>query len=141
MNTLKNPKWWNDEHESSWQRAKEALRRDWDQTKHDLGADEPNINQKAKNTVKQTTSNEAIPPRHQPVYEEVEPANRFGFGARSEYSEKYPEWNDELENRLKNDWTSVGGKKENWNKDRDAIRHGWDHEFDEDADLERAEKR
>ena len=37
MATMKwQPAWWNDNHASAWDRVKEAMRRDWEQTKHDL---------------------------------------------------------------------------------------------------------
>ena len=32
-----NPNWWNDKHNSAWDRAREALHRDWEQTKSDFG--------------------------------------------------------------------------------------------------------
>src|SRR5262245_17582135 len=48
-----NPKWWKSEHESAWDRVKAAFKRDWEQTKHDLGASEPDIHQSAGDTLKQ----------------------------------------------------------------------------------------
>src|SRR5581483_8090792 len=55
MGTMKwQPAWWNDGHASAWERVKEAMRRDWEQTKHDLhlkGGHE--LNQGVKDTVKQ----------------------------------------------------------------------------------------
>ncbi len=32
------PQWWTDQHTSTWDRVKEALRRDWEQTKADLSS-------------------------------------------------------------------------------------------------------
>ena len=40
------PTWWNRDYDSGWDRVKEAFRRDWDQTKHDFGGDEPDLNQR-----------------------------------------------------------------------------------------------
>jgi hypothetical protein len=65
----------------------------------------------------------------QPTYEELEPAHRFGFGARSKYGDEYPDWDDDLEDRLKEDWKSIDAQR-SWDKDRDAIRYGWDYEED-----------
>ena len=30
------PAWWKEEHAGAWDRVKEAMRRDWEQTRHDL---------------------------------------------------------------------------------------------------------
>ena len=140
MKQYKNPDWWNEDHDSAWERAREAFRRDWDQTKHDFGGDEPDTHQKIRNTVKQATGKEPIPPRRQPVYEDVEPAYRFGYGARAQFGDEYSDWNDELESRLKHDWDNLStSRKENWERDRRAIRHGWDYELDEDEEMEKAE--
>lgn len=58
-----NPNWWNDQHTSAWDRAKEALRRDWEQTKSDFsskgGVD---LNQNVADTVKQMAGTEGVPP-------------------------------------------------------------------------------
>jgi len=130
--TYKNPGWWDNENDSAWDRVKNAFKRDWDQTKHDMGGDEPDTDQKAGNTVKQAVGKEAIPPRYEPTYEELEPAYRFGYGARSHYGEEYPEWDDELEARLKEEWSTLEpSRKAAWEEDREAIQHAWDFE---DAD-------
>ena len=129
MNQYKNPNWWKPENDSAWERTKAAFRRDWDQTKHDLGGKEPDTNQDVDNTVKQAVGKEPIPPRRQPTYEELEPAYRFGYGALSYYKSKYPEWNDEVESRLKEDWrASYPARQNSWDEDRKAIRYAWDYD-------------
>jgi len=45
MSQRRNPTWWNAEYESGWDRVKAAFKRDWDQTKHDMGANEPDTDQ------------------------------------------------------------------------------------------------
>jgi hypothetical protein len=127
MNQYKDPKWWTKDNDSGWDRAKAALKRDWDQTKHDFGGKEPDLNQNVGDTVKQAAGKESIPSRHQPNYEKAEPALRFGYGARSHYRDKYRQWNDEVENRLKEDWTSANPNA-NWNEDREAIHRAWDYD-------------
>ena len=128
MNKYKNPTWWTPENDSTWDRTKAAFKRDWDQTKHDLRGKEPDTKQNVTDTVKQAAGTEVIPPRRQPNYEEVEPAYRFGFGAHSYYSVKYPKWNKEVEDKLKKDWKTTNPSREaNWNEDREAIRHAWDY--------------
>jgi hypothetical protein len=137
MSQYKNPKWWTEENDSAWNRVKLAVKRDWDQTKHDLGGDEPETNQSAGRTVNQARGKETIPPRGQPAYAELEPAHRFGYGARSHYGPDFDTWDDELETRLKEEWKQIAPqRKQTWMQDRAAIRHGWeyDHEYSEEAD-------
>jgi len=124
--TQQNPKWWTNEHESSWDRVKAAVKRDWDQTKHDVGAKQPDTNQNVKDTVKQAAGKEAIPPRGQPVYDDVEPAYRFGYGARSYYGRRYSKWDTNLENELRRDWSDTY-PDDDWDSQARYIRSGWDY--------------
>jgi hypothetical protein len=121
----RNPKWWNDTHESGWDRVKAAFKRDWDQTKHDLGGHEPDTDQNVNDTVKQAAGKQPIPPRGQPTYEEVEDAYRFGYGARDQYGKKYSRWDNQLESQLEQDWRDTYSDRE-WKSHRDSIRRGWD---------------
>jgi len=111
----------------SWERVKAAFKRDWDQTKHDLGGNEPQTNQGVADTVRQAHGTEPIPPRGEPVYEKIEPAYRFGYGARLHYGKKYQAWNPELEGELKRDWVASWGRENDWNMDSRFIRSGWDY--------------
>ena len=139
MNQYKNPSWWNQENDSAWERTKAAFKRDWDQTKHDVGGHEPDTDQKIGNTTRQASGKEAIPPRGVPTYEEAEPAYRYGFGARSKYGAEYPEWGDELETHLKGEWEEIApARRQTWMQDRAIIRRGWDYE-EEDL-VETADK-
>ena len=129
MNKPNNPDWWNHDYDSAWDRVKEALKRDWDQTKRQFGGDEPDTNQKIGNTLRQAEGSEPIPPRKHPVYEEVESAHRFGFGARSKYGSKYNTWDEDLEIELKREWETIEPKRrQTWMQDRAAIRYGWEFE-------------
>ncbi len=117
------------EQDSAWERTKAAFKRDWDQTKHDMGGDEPDTDQDVNDTLKQAAGKEPIPPRGQPTYEEVEPAYRFGFGARSYYGEDHSEWDSELEAKLQKDWrASYPARADKWTDDVAAIRYGWEYE-------------
>jgi hypothetical protein len=129
------PKWWSQEHDSSWDRVKAAFKRDWDQTKHDFGGRPPETNQNVGDTVKQASGKQPIPPRGQPTYEETEDAYRFGHGARSHYRQRYSVWDDGLENQLKQDWTETY-KDRDWARYRDSIRRGWD--YDENQGFRKA---
>ena len=126
-----NPEWWTEANDSAWERVKQALKRDWDQTKHDFGGEEPDTNQRIGNTTRQVSGKEAIPPRGQPAYEELEPAWRFGYGARANYRDQYPEWDEELEQQLKSEWETLAPqRRQTWVQDRAAIRYGWDYDED-----------
>src|SRR5712671_7931576 len=121
MKERRNPKWWTNEHESSWDRVKAAFKRDWDQTKHDFGGKEPDINQDVDDTVKQAAGKQPIPPRGQPTFEETEDAYRFGYGARAHYGKQSAEWNPQLESQLEQDWASTYSDRD-WRRFRGAIR-------------------
>jgi hypothetical protein len=126
MSNYKNPTWWTAENDSTWDRTKVAFKRDWDQTKHDLGAKQPNTDQQITDTVKQAAGKEAIPPRGMPTYEKAEPAYRFGFGARIHYGKTFSHWNTHLENELKRDWQTTNPDR-NWNDDREYIQNAWNY--------------
>jgi hypothetical protein len=129
MNNYKNPTWWNQEQDSAWDRVKAAFKRDLDQTKHDMGGHKPDTNQNVKDTVKQASGTEAIPPRGQAVYEKAEPAYRFGYGARAHYGKKYSAWNADLENELKRDWTASNPDPAyDWGFYGPHVRSGWDYQ-------------
>ena len=126
MNQYKNPAWWTTEDDSAWERTKAAFKRDWDQTKHDFGGDEPDTNQNVSDTVKQAAGDEAIPPRGVPAYDRAEPAYRFGYGARQHFGKNFSQWNDELENKLRNDWSrTYPDRADAWDTDAEYIRSGW----------------
>jgi len=48
-----------------------------------------------------------------------EAAFRFGYGARLQYGQQFPQWNEEVEELLSADWNG------NWKDDRESIRRGW----------------
>ena len=124
-----NPSWWQPNYDSTWERVKSALQRDWDQTKHDLGGKVPDTRQDVDDTVKQAAGKQPIPPRGAPTYEKLEPAYRLGYGARRHYERKYPEWNQSLEQELERDWVSVAPEDQrDWPSYRDAVRRGWEYD-------------
>jgi len=127
MKEQRNPKWWNKENDSAWDRVKAAFKRDWDQTKHDFGGDEPDTDQDVDDTVKQASGKQSIPPRGEPTYEEIEDAYRFGYGARSQYGKQYSSWNDQLESQLQTDWRDTYNDRD-WQRYRQSIRRGWDYQ-------------
>jgi hypothetical protein len=57
------PLWWSDKHASAWERAKEALRRDWEQTKADFSSHSGIVlNQNVGDTLKQVAGAAPVPP-------------------------------------------------------------------------------
>jgi hypothetical protein len=135
MNEKRNPKWWTQQHQSSWDRIKAAFQRDWDQTRHDFGGRQPDTDQDVDDTIKQAAGKQPIPPRGAPTLEEAEDAHRFGYGARSQYGKQFPAWNDQLESQLRRDWTETYQDRE-FNRFRGDIRRGW--EYDEGRQAKKA---
>ena len=123
----RNPKWWNKQQDSSWDMVKAAFKRDWDQTKHDVGAHQPDTHQHVGDTVKQAVGKEAIPPRGVLTYEETEDAYRFGYGARSQYGKTYSSWDAPLETQLSKDWRETYTGLD-WESYKDAVQRGWDYQ-------------
>lgn len=142
------PKWWTKEHGSSWERVKEAMKRDWEQTKADLHLGGRELDQGVGDTVKQAAGKEVIPPRSQPnatggsdiasprsanarlSWDEAEAPIAYGYGARQNYGSQFNEWNDGLEGTLKREWESshagtVG--QQNWEDVKPLVRRGYDH--------------
>ncbi|MFO0741327.1 MAG: hypothetical protein U0270_35855 [Labilithrix sp.] len=133
------PKWWTkDRHENSWERVKEALRRDWEQTKVDLQGHGRDLNQGVEDTVKQATGSEAIPPGDQPnvktthpvtqpIWSDVEEPMKYGYGARAYYGAQHEAWDDKLEGTLKEEWESVkDGSHRAWNDVKAFVKRGYE---------------
>ena len=135
MNEKRNPKWWNQTHESGWDRVKAAFKRDWDQTKHDFGGKEPDTDQNLDDTVKQAAGKQPIPPRGQPTYQEAEDAYRFGYGARTQYGNSYSRWDNKLETTLERDWRDTYSDRE-WKRYRDQVQRGWNSQ--EEKEMRKA---
>jgi hypothetical protein len=132
--SVSQPRWWKRSHTSAWERAKEALRRDWEQTKADLEVGGTYLNQDVDDTLLQAVGAQSIPPRYEPNLEEgvpgmqpwdtVEPAVRYGFGARHHFR-NYDRWNPELESRLRADWPEAESGS-TWEQVKAHVRRGWD---------------
>ena len=125
-----NPSWWNDNATSSWDRAKEALRRDWEQTKRDLTGDKGrDLNQDAGDTLKQAAGKEAIPPRNVPNppdgWDRDEPAIRYGYGAANYGYKDHSDWNDGLESKMKTEWNDLKSGR-TWDEVKGTVKRGWE---------------
>lgn len=129
MATIKTrrPSWYTAEDDTAWEKVKAAFRRDWTQTKHDMGGNDPNLNQQVGDTVAQATGSKPIPPGNAPTphpskmdeYSEAhEPAYSYGYAA---YRHKPAEWDDSTESYLRKEW----GDETDWQAHRDAVRRGY----------------
>jgi hypothetical protein len=95
MSQLKKPKWWNSKHDSAWNRARMVM--------HKLN---------------QIKTGAARP------YKDLEPAYRFGFGARLAFGNR--DWDANFEIHLAEDWRAMTPvRKQKWEHDRNAILEGW----------------
>lgn len=112
----KNPNWWTADHDSTWENVKTAFRRDWEQTKHDFGADSArDLQQSASDTVRQAAGAQTAARD----FEAAEPAFRYASGARAQYRGQL--WDDQLEGMLSKDYPG------DWKADRDYVRHGYNY--------------
>ena len=131
------PSWWSDEvHGSAWDRAKEAMRRDWSQTKHDLHLGGHEMNQGVTDTLKQAageqhlpTINQANPPKVIGEWSDAEIPYRYGHAARQQFGAEHPVWSPELEAKLKDEWmTAEDHRTHEWESTRRLVRRGYEHE-------------
>jgi hypothetical protein len=137
MSTNWHPSWWTDGHASAWDRIKEAMRRDWEQTKHDLhlrGGHE--LNQDVNDTVKQAAGTETIPSNDRPnpprvigSWDDVELPLGYGYAARQKYGAQHPRWNDHLDRTLRSEWDQGKDSTQRaWNDVKDWVRRGYEYD-------------
>lgn len=129
------PAWWTEEkHGSAWDRVKEALRRDWEQTKKDLHLGGHELNQSVSDTVKQATGKQNIPPNDGPNppkvvgdWDDIELPMGYGYSARQQYGAQHDSWDDDLEGKLKTEWESAkDATHRGWNDVKPFVRHGYE---------------
>ncbi len=129
------PSWWSDQvHGSAWERARDALRRDWSQTKHDLGLGGHEMNQDLTDTVKQAAGqqhlpdiNHANPARVLGDWNEAEVFYRYGHAARVQYGNADPVWNEGIDQRLKSEWLATAGRDpDDWEARKEFVRKGYE---------------
>lgn len=130
---MNKPSWWNENHESTWDRMKSALKRDWEQTKADVSSKGHDLDQGAGDTVKQAAGKQPIPPGNTPnpspkndKWEDVEPSYRYGVGARAEHGTANPSWDDRLESKLSEEWTQLKSGQ-TWDEVKGSVRRAWDN--------------
>lgn len=132
---MNNPRWWNQEHDSAWDRVKDAMKRDWEQTKSDLsrGRGGRDLDQDVGDTVKQAAGKQPIPPptmRNPPDIDDkdwkrVEDEYRFGVGARQYYGKDNRAWDDRTESKLREEWNDLKTGR-TWDEVKGSVRRAWD---------------
>lgn len=135
-----NPAWWTKNHDSAWDHVRDAMRRDWEQTKYDFGLGGHHLDQDVGETVAQAAGKQPIPPGNVPNpddkytnrsadrWDELEGPLGYGYGARLTYGQTYPTWNDELDRTLERDWSaSDRGTSNPWRKVKDVVRRGYEY--------------
>jgi hypothetical protein len=128
-NMPKQPKWWGQEHDSTWDRVKDSMKRDWEQTKSDVTGDRKgrDLDQDVDDTVKQAAGKQPIPPltAKNPPDDDDEQWNeyRYGAGARQQYGNT--DWDDRLESKLKEEWNDLKSGR-TWDEVKAAVRSGWE---------------
>ena len=121
------PKWWTEKHGTQWANLKEALERDWEQTKKDLHLGGHELNQNVADTLKQAAGAEAFPPQPEFTWDDAEQPLMFGVGAREQFGKDHAGWNDGLASTLQKDWESAdgGAVKRKWDEVKHVVRHGY----------------
>ncbi len=128
------PTWWNEANMTAWDRVKEAMRRDWEQTKHDLAVGGHQLNQGVTDTVKQAMGDQKIPdpskanpPKVIGTWDDLEAPMRYGHAARAQFGTEHPRWTPQLEAKLRSEWeASVDYPGTSWEDARDYVRKGYE---------------
>ena len=104
-----------DQELSGWERIKKAFANDWEQTKADFGVKGArDMDQDVDDTLKQAAGTDN-------AFENREQAFRFGQVAKCRYSADHPQWNDDLDTTLRNEYDG------DYKSDRDYIRHAYEY--------------
>lgn len=107
-----------DDELSSWERIKKAFANDWEQTKADFGSDEArDMDQDVDDTLKQAVGADD-------AFENREQAFRFGHVAHQRYHNDFDQWNDDLDQRLRQEYPG------DYDQDRPYIRHAYVYKYD-----------
>jgi len=137
MNSTSRSYYYDDSSMDTWDRVKEALRRDWEQTKHDFGVKGGHeLNQGIADTVKQAMNKEPIPAADKPnppkvigSWDEAEYPISYGYSARGTHGGEYPTWSVDLERRLETSWKAPSDRPEHaWSHVKHLVRYGYEHD-------------
>lgn len=125
MQVQTKPRWWNTRHDTAWERARRAIRRDWDSAKGEFEGDRRNLDEDS-GQLGSGVIEEDTPVSDAPDFEN---AHRFGVGARLQYGRGNNTWDEPLEDRLREEWADAHPDESgSWERFREAVRYGWDYE-------------
>jgi hypothetical protein len=102
------PTFWTPTQQTAWERVRDAVRRDWIQTKADLGLPGGHdLAQTAKDTVKQAFGDRIIPGGEAAGvrWDIARQAMRLGHGAATYWRDE--RWTEALETRVKREWNGL----------------------------------
>ena len=125
----------NSQRPNAWDRIKEALRRDWEQTKHEFGAKTGHeLNQDIGDTLKHAVGKQPIPSDDRPnppvvvdTWDNAEPAIQFGYEASPVFRAADREWSHALESALADRWRVLHVNGRPWDEVRGYVRHGFEY--------------
>ena len=128
------PPWWTEDvHGSAWDRVKESVRRDWARTKQDPRIGGHQMSPNLSDTVKRALGKEHLQAMGRTSmalreWSEVEVLCCYGYAARKQFGAQYPQWNEGLEVRLKNEWTAAHAlTHRDWDAVLPLVRHGYEY--------------
>jgi hypothetical protein len=119
----------------TWDRIKEALRRDWEQTKHEFSSKAGHeLNQDIGDTLKQAAGKQPIPedgranpPRVIDTWDNAEQAIQFGYEAAGYYRDAHGEWSNSLDSTLADRWKETHANGRDWSDVKNYVRHGFEY--------------
>jgi hypothetical protein len=107
--------YWKTNHESGWERFKDAMAADWEQTKHDFGSDSAkDLKQDVDDTVKQMAGKQPIPD-----VDRVE-AYRYGYSAAVSHNRG---WDENIDSELRINYAG------DYERDLPYIRRAYDRQY------------
>lgn len=107
--------YWKDEHKGGWDRFKDAMKADWEQTKNDFGSDRSrDLDQDVDDTVKQMAGKQSIPDVDR------EEAYRYGYSAALHHDNR--DWDDSVDTDLRSRYSG------DYDRDSSYIRRAYNQQ-------------
>lgn len=112
---MRNNHYWKDDYQSGWERFKDAMKADWEQTKSDFGSETArDLDQDVDDTVRQMVGKQPIPDVDR------EEAYRYGYAAAVDYGTR--SWDEDLDAEIGSHY--VG----DYDRDRPYVRRAFDRQ-------------
>jgi hypothetical protein len=114
QNAARRPGWWSTTHDTAWQRTKDALRRDWEQTQNDITGGGHDLNQDAGDTFRQARGRQNIPAGNVPNIPDANDIERHAKAAEKEAKKEAKKESKEAKKEARR-----------WEKAEDAVQYGY----------------